>query len=196
MARPSKKNQRREEIIDAFERCVVRFGLEGSTLQRVADESGLARPLIHHNVGNRDDLLRALLERLERQGAATENAFRALLPDSGRCAAMIELLFDARYASGSHEVLLHQALLAAAQEQAPLRRLLLDWHNGFVEQTEQELVAEYPQADSAVTRAVAVGIVALYLNADSMAPLASDSTLFRDSKRAAHRLLETLSWTG
>ncbi|RLA04170.1 MAG: TetR/AcrR family transcriptional regulator, partial [Gammaproteobacteria bacterium] len=31
MARPSKVEERREQILDAFERCVVRTGLQGIT---------------------------------------------------------------------------------------------------------------------------------------------------------------------
>ena len=192
MARPSKKAERREEIIDAFERCVVRFGVEGATLQRVADESGLARPLIHHNVGNRDDLLDALLERLTAQVAEVDREYMAALPETGRCEAMLELLFDPQYASGSHDVLLYQALLVAAQEQSAVRELLRRWQDGFLEQTAAEIRSEHPDAGPAAVRAVALGIVALYFNADAMAPLAGETSVFADSKAAAHRLLETL----
>ena len=43
MARPSVKDERTEAILAAFERCVARHGVEGATLQRTADEAGLAR---------------------------------------------------------------------------------------------------------------------------------------------------------
>ena len=192
MARPSKKDQRREEIIDAYERCVVRFGVAGATLQQVADESELARPLLHHNIGNRDDLLRALLDRLEARVEAEGRAFEQYLPETGRCSAMLDLLFDHRYASDSHETLLYQALLVAAQDEPDIKQVLIRWHDGFVQDIAAEVSAEYPHADSSSVRAVATGIVALYFNADSMAALAPAPAIFEDSRMAARRLLETL----
>ena len=62
MARPSLANTRREEILDALERCLARRGLEGTTLESVAAEAGVARPVIRHYFGNRDVLLKAALE--------------------------------------------------------------------------------------------------------------------------------------
>lgn len=64
MGRRSLKAQRREEILDAFEACVARYGMEGTTLERVAEFAGLGRPAIRHNVGNREALIDAALERI------------------------------------------------------------------------------------------------------------------------------------
>ena len=55
MARPSVKEERREQILTAYEQCVARYGVEGATLDKVAEEAGLARPLIRHNIGNREE---------------------------------------------------------------------------------------------------------------------------------------------
>ena len=41
MGRPNLTEVRTSEILDAFERCVARFGLEGSSLERVAEEAGI-----------------------------------------------------------------------------------------------------------------------------------------------------------
>ena len=38
MGRPSVTEQRRNEILDAFVRCVGRYGLDGATLERLATE--------------------------------------------------------------------------------------------------------------------------------------------------------------
>ena len=79
MPRPSVKTERTAEILDAFERSVARFGVEGSTLERIAEEAGLRRSLLRHYVGNRDDLLDALVERfLERSSREMDVLFAAL----------------------------------------------------------------------------------------------------------------------
>lgn len=196
MPRPSKKEQRREEILDAYERCVIRYGVEGATLQRVADASGLARPLLHHNLGNRDDLLAALIARYEARLEGEDSAFRQLLPTEDRCRAMLDLLFDARYASDYSDLLLYQALLVAAQEHESLHTMLRRWYEKFVDDVAREIAAECPGAPGADVRVVALGIVALYFNVDAMATLVPDTGLHRDSHAAARRLLETLPWNG
>ena len=63
MPRPSLKEQRTEEILDAFERCIHRVGLSGSSLEVIAEEAGMKRSILRHYIGNRDDILEALAAR-------------------------------------------------------------------------------------------------------------------------------------
>jgi AcrR family transcriptional regulator len=63
MGRKSLADERREEILAAFERCIGRYGLDVS-LEQIADEAGLQRPLIRHYIGNRDELVDQLIERI------------------------------------------------------------------------------------------------------------------------------------
>ena len=44
MGRPSIKAERREQILDAYETCVARFGVGGASLEKIAETAGLARP--------------------------------------------------------------------------------------------------------------------------------------------------------
>jgi AcrR family transcriptional regulator len=67
MARPSKSEERKEQILNAFERCVVRSGIQGVTLEKVAKEAGLPRSLVRHFVGNRDDMAAAVFDRFMRR---------------------------------------------------------------------------------------------------------------------------------
>ena len=62
MARKSVKIQRSKEILDAFERCISKWGLDGASLERIATESGIKRPALRHFIGNRDELLVALVK--------------------------------------------------------------------------------------------------------------------------------------
>lgn len=192
MARPSKKAERTDEILDAYEQCVVRHGVEGATLQRVADECGLARPLLHHYVGNREDLLDALISRLEERSAAEDAELQAALPATNRTRAYLDLLFDHRYASGSHDILLYQALIVAAPERPALQAMIRSWYEGFVAELADEMAKDYPDAEQAAIHEVATTVVALYFNADSMAPLMPARKLFGDARNAALRILETL----
>ena len=64
MGRKSLKEERSALILDAFGRCVARFGLEGTSLEQIATEAGVKRSLIRHYLGNRDDLILALATRV------------------------------------------------------------------------------------------------------------------------------------
>ncbi|MEM6915929.1 MAG: helix-turn-helix domain-containing protein [Verrucomicrobiota bacterium] len=68
MGRPSKAKERREEILDAFEVLIRQHGLEGASMDKLAEAVGCRRGLIRHYLGNREDLVRALVERLIESG--------------------------------------------------------------------------------------------------------------------------------
>lgn len=68
MARPQMGDERREQILAAFEKCVMRKGLAKTTLVDVAEESGLPRSLVRYFVGNRADMVTLLIDRMIERG--------------------------------------------------------------------------------------------------------------------------------
>ena len=64
MGRPSLAGQRRQEILAAFERCVLRDGLAATTVRAVAEETGCQRTLINHYFGDMEGLVGALVTTL------------------------------------------------------------------------------------------------------------------------------------
>ena len=64
MARAKIEEQRREEILAAFEACVIRQGLANTSLADVAVEAKLPRSLVRYFVGNRDDMVGLLIARM------------------------------------------------------------------------------------------------------------------------------------
>ena len=191
MPRPSRKAERSEEILDAFERCVARFGVEGATLERTAEEAGLARALIRHNVGNKDALFEAFVDRyLDRSSTASASFFQSL-PATERIATLIDWLFDPQYAD-SHKVQVNSALITAAQERPELAKRLRHWIFDFIDQLHDELLAAYPGRDSDTIRAIATGIAGIYFNADALSPLGHMSSLRRSSKSAVDQLVASL----
>lgn len=88
MARPRIGVERREEILEAFEACVVRKGLAKTTLVDVAEEAGQPRPLVRYFIGNRDAMVTALIDRLLERG---EGQFRQL-PKGGTAQQAIDVV--------------------------------------------------------------------------------------------------------
>ena len=191
MARPSLKDERRASILEAYGRCVARFGVEGATLERTAEEAGLARALIRHNVGNKEELFDALVGRFMEQAADSSAQLFDSLPDDDRLTTLIDWLFDTRN-SDPYVVSLTNALITAAIDRPELARLLRRSTEEFAMQLGTEVKAAFPNADSDEIDAVANGIAAIYFNLDTMTPLGRVSKLRRSSQLAAQLLLSSL----
>ena len=190
MGRPSKKAERTEEIFQAFQRCVIRFGLEGSTLERIAEEAGLQRSLVRHYVGNRSELVEQLAERTIEQSNQQWTALEAHLPATGISQPLLDILFD--YESSSDISLLFQALLFSAAQDASLKQKLKDWTEHNITAISQLLRRDYPDADAGTLKSVAFGLLSLYFNLDSLSPLELMSDYRLPARQAAEQLLSAL----
>lgn len=187
MPRPSLKKERRAAILQAFGECVARYGVEGATLERTAEAANLARALIRHNVGNKDELLDAFIEHFLAEATASVDALFDALPKHHRIDALIDFLFDPEYVDET-EVRVTNALTMAAADRPALARQLMNWTTDFTARVAAELEHAFPDAAEDDLVAVATGIVAIYYNVDSAGPVA-DVARLRDASVRAARLL-------
>ncbi|MEM7428207.1 MAG: TetR/AcrR family transcriptional regulator [Pseudomonadota bacterium] len=192
MARPSLKDQRAEEILTAFARCVARFGLDGATLERISEEAGVARPAVRHFVGNREELVQALISHVEQDYTRKLDILFSWLPGQGRVQAIIDLLFDPAYFSTSDDVALAQALTAASRQYPAAGKILRRWVVSFDDRLFTELQTAFPSRKEDALRAVSFGIISLYFNVDALSPLDVPSRMADAAKSAALRLVDSL----
>ncbi len=192
MGRPSLRSKRRKEILDAFERCIVDFGIEGATLEKLSDYSGLARPLIRHHAGNRDELLDALTERFLARSSAHVTEMASALSGDLAAEDLVDTLFTP-YRGDVEQVLLAEALIAASRHDEALSKRMWTWFEEFVEFVADQVRRQYPAADEAAVREVAIGITGIFFNADSLKPLGGSESVAESSRRAARRLLASLA---
>ena len=191
LPRPSVRDQRRSQILDAFEICVARYGMEGASLERIAEEAGLARPLIRHNVGNREDLLEALVDRfLARSKASTQEMLEAL-PGEDRLMTLIDWLFDPSFAD-PQMVLVSEALIAAGSNDRKLARAMRKWTRDFLGDIASVVAQDHPDAEEGAVQAVAAGITAAFFNYESLTLIGPMTDLREASKAAAVRLARSL----
>lgn len=61
MGRPSLAVQRRQQILEAVDRCLLEHGLAGTTVARIAQAASVQPSLIAHYFGNKDGLLNEAL---------------------------------------------------------------------------------------------------------------------------------------
>ncbi len=178
-------------ILDAMERCVIRDGVNGATLERIAEEAGMRRSLLRHNVGNREQLIEALLERFIEHSDLAVEWMRDRIYRTGKVATLLNTLFDERE-QNRQLTLLALSLTAAASSHSMIRERMKQWNEQFVATMDDQLKMLYPKVTKRQRHDVAAGLVGIYFNVESLSALGDVSVIRKASKRAAARLLDTL----
>lgn len=191
MPRPSLVATRRGQILDALERCLARQGLEGTSLESVAAEAGVARPVIRHYFGNRDALLAAAVARaVAAYRADLEDALRAL-PRERRLGAFLDYLFVGRFVGNPDRERLFSALFAG-QGDAGSKRLLRETYRRFEDACFATLRADAPRAPAAAVRGAAYAIACLAEQNASFLAIGFPRSRARAARRAAAALARGL----
>ncbi|MEP1330701.1 TetR/AcrR family transcriptional regulator [Pseudophaeobacter sp.] len=192
MSRPSLKDQRSEQILDAYLTCVAQFGLEGATQERIAAEAGVKRPLLRHNLGNKTQMISALTAHVVECFAASTHALAVALAEISTPVELVELIFAKDEASDPRLMLAWQALTASVVEYPEMREPLLESLTRFLDVIGDALKRVAPKADSRRIRVVAQGIAAPYMALDAMSPLCPPVEWQAELKQAACLLAASL----
>jgi len=190
MPRPSLKDQRSEQILDAYLTCVAQFGLEGATQERVAAQAGVKRPLLRHYLGNRDQMISALCAHVVQVFDAMSDEAALGLAYAGSGKDIVDLLFQEEADHDPRLLLAWQTLSVAVGDQPDKRDALLNSLERFLGVLTAALQRLFPQASTAQVRAVAQGITSILVNLDSLSMLAPPQS-WRDELRDGALLLLT-----
>ena len=192
MGRPNLTDQRTAEILDAFEWCVGKYGIAGTSLEAVAKEAGMKRSILRHYVGNRDELVIALSERVvAKYVESTASAFDALDDCSG-VKPLIDYLFPTSATTDAASLMVIESLIAAADEYPTVRTLVTEYVNTLTERISRSLRSLYPQATRQRCWQVAYGIVGICFNEHSLVSLALPAKYSKASRACAMLLVESL----
>lgn len=192
MPRPSLKTLRSQEILDAFAVCVGQFGLEGATLDRIAETAGVKRPILRHYLGNRDEMVEALIDHLGADFDGQTDALFEALPSRDRVEALLDLLFAPASVTDPDKVAALQAMVAASDRYPKAKRVLRDAIARLLALIEGELSAAFPKAESAHISSAAFGIASVAFNLDALAPLRPPADWRSAAKSAAATLVQSL----
>lgn len=190
--RPSNRDDRYEQVMQALIRCVARYGVEGASLAQIAGEAGLKRPLVRHHLGNREDMIASLQDYVFQGFSDQTEEMIGAAPQTQGSKWLIDVLFSDAGASSAEYVLVFAALTARAAEdtdlQARCRGVVLD----FEEAVFSILQSDFPDAADDELEAVAHGIGAIYFNATSLASLSMSAAWAARAKSTAQMLFNTL----
>lgn len=153
MARPSRKEERREEILDAMLSEIDREGLAGASMTSVAAAVGFDRTTLHHYFSSWDQLLMAGLDHvMDAYGRAFEKVITARDPVE-RLDQLLEAAFGDALNNQKRSRMLNEFLIVAERDPKILRAI-----KSVYEEFEDIAVAVIRQAFPKTSRAKCVGV--------------------------------------
>ena len=189
MGRKSLANERITQILDAFERCIVQYGLEGATLKRIAKEAGVKLSMIHHYIGNRDKLVQAMVTHFIDAYQRDLQAFLDALPMENRLELLIEWYFSEQASDyRPQDTIIVTELMALAEREAYVKALLLDMFKSFEDVFDEEIKRIYPNASAERCRAAAHVLLSLWFGNSTFVWLGFEAS-YRESAREAVKAL-------
>jgi AcrR family transcriptional regulator len=189
MGRPSLADVRRPQLLDAYAACLIRYGVKGTSLDRVAEEAGVTRGLVRHYLGNRDEILRALGSHVRDRYVAWVRDSRSRRTGSDPGDTAIDWLLDEQPPE-LYAVI--DALFTEARRDPTIAAVLRDLYQALFEALDGELAAAHPDADPAARRQVALALVSFGFADTDFAAIGFRPRRRQEYRAIAQRLVETL----
>lgn len=136
------------------------MGISGATVTAIAEEAGVQPSVIRHYVGNRDDFIRAAVERALAEVIKVVIEPIAALPPAERLDAQLDLLFGGPLDAPSINQLIDQ-LVADSYLNERTRAVLADLYREFQGLLLETLGAAHPYASDQALRQAATAVLAL-----------------------------------
>lgn len=189
MGRPSLAEERRPQLLEAYADCLVRYGVEGTTLDRVAKQAGVTRGLVRHYLGNREEVIRALGD-WARDGFLAwfdEVAERSPGDDAQTLLDMVGAKQPERL------VAVVDALFAEAGRDPYVAEVLRDVYDALFAWTVAQLTLAFPRAEPAARRRTALALMSFGWADAGFDVIGFRSTRGRDYRVVAQSLLDALA---
>lgn len=171
MARPSMAGQRRQEILDALEQCILKSGIQAASLENIAETAGMKRTILRHYIGNRDDIIVALSERWSAKYSQQWHDLLSWLPKENRVEALVDSMFSSRSQEMINNTIIAEAIFSEAKRLAPIKlhqqQIMQEFVNNFINVCQHQ----YPETDPAQIELIAYGVYSNYLMNESILPL-------------------------
>jgi AcrR family transcriptional regulator len=197
VARPSVAAERRVQIAEATIRCIGAHGYAGTTLDRVAEEAGMARGHVRHFAGNRDAMLVSAAWYLyfsdipasDDDAAPTGGSF--LPADVRDVETTLDYLFG-EFAAPGLENTAALAFLDAGRTNPDIHRIVVKAYESMHDEVAAVLAAASPDVDAAECTRVAGGVVSIALGNVFMSDIEVSESRNAAARATAELLVGTL----
>ena len=192
MGRPELTTERRNQILDAFERCIVEQGLSNTSVTKVAKAAKVNRGIIHHYIGDFHDLLSALMERfIDNYRRGFEAYFNDQNPQPD-IDALLNYFFDEWPGETPQDEMILDAVIAESAHDARLRSLCLEAYSTLETGIADVLKRLYPNAVQEACQQVAYAIMTMGYGSSVMISLGFEQERIPAARTLAKTLVQTL----
>ncbi|MEM7455651.1 MAG: TetR/AcrR family transcriptional regulator [Planctomycetota bacterium] len=192
MGRPSLAEQRKAEILDAFGRCVARFGLEGSTLEHIAEEAGMKRSILRHYLGNRDDLVHSLARKVIADYRGITESSLDTFRDGNRSTNLVDFLLPTQAFGSTEQLLILEGLIGASGKYPRVMKLVRGYVEDFVDLVAQQLKLISPETARSRCWDTAYALVCISFNQESLQPLKLEPKYLKAARKMARDLIKNI----
>ncbi|MEM8862460.1 MAG: TetR/AcrR family transcriptional regulator [Chloroflexota bacterium] len=182
MGRKSLAEERTNQILDAYEQCIIQHGLEGATLQRTADHANVNLGMIHHYIGRRDDLLQAMVTRLIERIQAEMDEFYRYTAEEDRLPELLVYFFESEEDQDDRVV---EALYVSGGDHPAVQTALSRINGLFQSIWAQEINRLHPAQTDQRCNEIALAVLALAYSSEIL----TDSSMRPDMWRTAAETL-------
>lgn len=195
MGRKSLTKERTAEILDAFARSMVKYGLDTS-LDQVAEEAGMTRSIIRHYIGNREEVVNTLIERITTDFLAELRAEAEQIPQEQAISATLDYLFTHETGYDDYDKLIFSVMMTAQDRYPQAKQMIIRMFEQLITMFAADLKDAYPQADDARCRDVAYNVLALAMSNESLMDLGMNQRYSTTARLSAELLIRALEIPG
>ena len=153
----------------------------------------MRRSILRHYIGNRDELVDALADKvISDYRQETESVFTNVT-DKERTRYLIDLLLPATAMGTTQQLLIIEALIGAAGEFPKVRKLVFEYIDDYIQLVAKQLKQISPGRGRQTYWDVAYGLVCISFNHESLQPLALPSHYLRGARKIARSLIDSLN---
>jgi AcrR family transcriptional regulator len=163
MGRKNLSEERKNQLIDAFEECIIKYGLAEATLQRIAETANVNLGTIHHYIGNRDNLLEAMLQRFTEKAKKNNNLLLKVIPAKIHLEYLLEHIFKTE--DQKMDQILSE-LFSASEHNSIIKQLLNNINNEYLKLISKELGNLNSDLDATEKSDIAYFLLALSYGSD------------------------------
>ena len=191
MGRKNIAAERREDILDAFEHCILERGIQGSSFQHIAHVLGMDRNIVSHYFGNRDTLVDAMTERIVNEFDSRMKEALANLEQSTSIMELVDAFYGQENSIERTEILWAEISAYATRSETVRNRLKQSYDKLFWSVGEV-LKCEYPNVPKKQLQTAVYTVVTLLDRSSTFEWIGVKGSPIKSAKAAIKEVMKSL----
>ena len=192
MVRPSLLSTRVNEILVAFEACILNKGIDATSLEDIAKVAKMKRSILRHYLGNKDEIICALVRRWTEKYTQQWQELIEYLPTKNRSYELVNSLFSIRNKTAIKQSIIADAIFSKAKHIKYINEKKQEITTEFIENIKRELKHEFPTSKEITLDFISYNIYSNYLLYEYFLPLKLIDQMYK-LKEASLYLLKDLN---